>query len=289
MRIGLTGATGIAGRFVADDLGAAGLSVVTLGRRPLRDLPHRDWHLGAAAPDLSGLDMLVHAAFAHVPGRYRGGEGDDPGAFLLANLDGTRRLFDAAAAQGVPVIFLSSRAVFDALPAGTDLTEDMAPAPASLYGRVKAEAEAHLAALPVPGWSLRATGLYGAPPLGPGDPAPAWEKWRALFADFLAGRAIAPRRGTEVHGSDLAQAVRIVISRRPAARALHVSDILLDHHDLLARVARLTGSASPLPARSDAPVSVLDCARLRALGWSPGGEAALDAALPVILDRFGMA
>jgi UDP-glucose 4-epimerase len=44
----------------------------------------------------AGTDAVVHAAFDHLPGRYRGGEGDDPARFRRINLDGSVRLFESA-------------------------------------------------------------------------------------------------------------------------------------------------------------------------------------------------
>ena len=258
MRVALTGASGVAGHFLRR--GLAGHAVTTLGRRALPGLIHRDWSLTGPSADLSGFDVLIHAAFQHEPGRYRGGEGDDPAGFRAANLDGTCRLFDAAAAAGIgTVIFLSSRAVFDGCPPGTALTENSAPAPASLYGAVKAGAEAHLAALPLRGISLRATGLYGP---GPGN------KWAGLFDDYRAGRPVPPRRGTELHGSDLAAACARLLETELHG-PVHASDILVDRHDLLTAVRRLTGIPHTPPPRSDRAVNALDCARLAALGWRP--------------------
>ena len=101
MRIALTGASGIVGGFVLRAARAAGHHVTPLDRST-------GFHLGDA-PDLSGHDALIHCAFAHAPGRYRGGEGDDPDTFLRLNRDGTFRLFDAAVRDGVDwVVFLSS-------------------------------------------------------------------------------------------------------------------------------------------------------------------------------------
>lgn len=255
MRVALTGASGLVGRFIDEGLRAAGHEVLRLGRQGA-DLSYA---LGASPPSLMGCDALVHAAFSHVPGRYRGGEGDDPEGFVAQNLNGTVQLFERAVADEVRVIvFLSSRAVYDGAPPGTRLTEARPLAPTSLYGQVKADAEAALAALPVASVSLRATGVYGP------------EKWQALIADYLAGRSIAPRAGTEVHGRDLAAAVLLALGLQ-GARALNVSDLLLDRHDLFAEVQRLTGVIHPLPARADAPVSEMDCTALRALGWRPGG------------------
>jgi nucleoside-diphosphate-sugar epimerase len=266
--IALTGASGIAGQALSP------LADVTLGRRATPGLPHRPFDLRGPAPDLTGVETLIHAAFSHIPGRYRGGEGDDPEGFLAANLTGTQRLFEAAAEQGVTrVIFLSSRAVFDALPAGTDLPEDRAPEAQSLYGQAKLAAEAHLARLPIIGIALRATGLYG-----PGGA----NKWASLFADYRAGRAIAPRRATEVHCADLAQACRLLLTEHQPG-PVHLSDLLLDRHDLLSAVQHLTACPHPPPPRAETPVSPLLCHRLRGLGWRPGGRTLLQQTLPALL------
>ena len=68
--------------------------------------------------------------------------------------------------------------------------------------------------------------------------------------------------------------------------AYTVSDIILDHHDLLAGVAALTGAHAQTPARSDASLlRVPRCDRLAALGWSPRGWERLHADLPAIIEE----
>ncbi|MEX5728865.1 UDP-glucose 4-epimerase [Rhodovulum iodosum] len=289
MSLAVTGATGLVGRFFVEEALARGEPVTVLTRRPppagffSAAVAHRPYTLGDR-PDLAGVAAVIHCAFAHVPGRYRGGEGDDPAGFQRANLDGSVALFEAARAAGVErLLFLSSRAVYGAYPPGTVLTEAMAPQPDTLYGQVKWQAEQALFALAGPGFapvSLRATGVYG--PAGPGQR----HKWADLFDDFRAGRPIAPRRGTEVHGDDLAAAARLVRMAAPGAvagRPVNLSDLVLDRHDLLALVARHEGLTAPLPAPADSPVSAMDCARMRALGWQPGGWARLRSSLPALL------
>lgn len=275
MRVALTGGTGIVGRFVLAACRSAGDRVTLLGRRPVPGAECLPYELGGRLPDLSGQDALVHCAFSHVAGRYRGGEGDDPAGFEAANLAGSLRLFEAAAEAGLGrILFLSSRAVYGGYPPGTRLLEAMEPRPDTLYGEVKARAEAALAELPG-GMSLRATGVYGPP--GP-DGA---HKWRDLFEDFAAGRPIAPRVATEVHGADLGVAARLLLATGPrGGRVFNASDLVLDRRDLLADWARISGRAGALPERAEAgAVSEMDCARLRALGWRPAGRAGLEAAL----------
>lgn len=270
MRIALSGASGLVGRWIAGAIRAAGHDLHLL-KRP-------EWHLGDA-PDLNGCDALIHAAFQHIPGRYRGGEGDDPQGFVAANLDGSLRLFQAARDSGLRrAVFLSSRAVYDGHPAGTALTDDLSPMPTNLYGQIKADVEAALVQISAPDFriaSLRPTGVYG-----PGQP----QKWAGPIGDFLRGTTPAPAIATEVHGADLANALLRVLADPGMAGSYNVSDLVLDRRDLLKGVARLTGCATPLPPRADrASLRVALCPRLLGLGWRPGGMARLNGALPRII------
>jgi nucleoside-diphosphate-sugar epimerase len=260
MHLLITGGTGYVGRFIVEAARAAGHRVTLLGRRP-GDAP---WDLADPAPRLPAADALVHAALDHAPGAFRGGEGD-PARFRRLNLDGTRVLFDAAG--DMRLIFLSSRAVYGDHRRGETLRESDPPVPDSLYGEVKLAGEQALGGR---GVALRPTGVYGGSP----------HKWEALFAAYLRGEAIPPRIATEVHGADLAAAVLLALDAPPGV--LNVSDILLDRHDLLARVQSLTGCRHPPPPRfAGPPPGVMATDRLRALGWRPGGWPRLDAFLAV--------
>lgn len=268
MKIALTGATGLVGRALMPALIEAGYQVVTLGRRGA-DLA---FDLGGASPCLSGFDALIHAGFAHIPGKYRGGEGDDPDGFRALNEGGSIALFDRAHADGVAqMLFLSSRAVYGDYAPGTPLSEQLPPRPDTLYGVTKWRVEQHLHDLG--GASLRATGVYGP---GPGH------KWTDLFDAYLSGASIAPRRATELHGRDLARAVMLVL-RHGGRGAFNASDIVLDRADLLSDVQALTQCPHAPPPHATTPISAMTCARLRALGWRPGGRALLRASLPGML------
>lgn len=281
-RVLVSGGTGFVGRFIVVHLLQAGYEVVVGGRTRPPDtffggpvdfvpLPLDPTIDHRAAFD--NVQCFIHAAFQHIPGRYRGGEGDDPEGFRRTNLDGSVRLFETAREQGVErCIFLSSRAVYGAHPAGTVLTEGSACHPESLYGTLKLEAERQLELLDTNDFktaSLRVTGVYGAPGNG------ASHKWQTLFDDYLRGRPVAPRVGTEVHGDDVATAVRLVLeaeARRLPASVFNVSDILVDSRTILEIVREITGCTNDLPEPAAlADFNAMDCDRLRALGWVPGG------------------
>lgn len=282
MKILVSGGTGFAGRFIVEALAAAAHEIVVGGRRrpepgffgkPVAFValtldPARD-----QTQAFSGIDAFVHAAFDHLPGRYRGGEGDDPEGFQLRNLDGSVALFRQAAEAGVgKIALLSSRAVYGTPAPGVLLDETMKPEPDTLYGRVKLEAEGALAALAGPRvatLNLRATGVYG--PAGPGRE----DKWTPLIREHLAGRAVAQRAGTEVHGADLAAAAKSFLEAEgkwPAA--VNVSDIAVDTRAILATAQSALGLELPLPPAGDiAALNAMNTERLRALGWRPGGMA----------------
>ena len=265
MRVLLTGGSGAVGAFVAPALAEAGHETIHLARRPPGPgAPFLPWSLADRSPDPPAADALVHLALAHAPGRYRGGEGDDPAAFLALNRDGTLALFDAARARGARVLLLSSRAVYGDARRGETLRETDPLAPDTLYGVLKAELEA------AANVALRATGVYGRPP----DGGP--HKWEGLFADFRAGRPVAPRRATEIHGADLAAAILALLADPAARGPFNASDLLLDRADLLAAVAARTGCAHPPPPPAPGPSpGAMATDRLRALGWRPGGPARL--------------
>lgn len=287
MRVAVTGATGYVGRFIVNNLLSDGHHVIALGRKaPDLDIFNSNVEFSPFSLDdqslsselFNGADALVHAAFHHDAGKYRGGEGNDPDGFIKRNVDGTNTLFETAKNAGVKrVVFLSSRAVYGNQEPGLTLKEDIPPKPDTLYGQVKLETENALAALSSDDFlpiSLRATGIYGSP-------SKRYEhKWSELFKQYSNGTKIAPRIGTEVHGDDLATAVNLLLHLD--ANQLHmddahksavfnVSDILLDRHELLKAYGNLIGKAHlPLPNKSDASAyNQMDCTRLRSLGWHP--------------------
>lgn len=290
-RVIVSGATGYVGRFIVEKLLSQGNQILALGRNPpsknffsqLVDFQKISLLQDDIKPEsFEGYDALVHTAFHHVPGRYRGGEGDEPEMFKQLNHFGSIALFEAAKAAGIPrVLFLSSRAVYGQQKSGAPLFETTTPYPDTLYGKTKLQTELKLATLadhcflPI---ILRATGVYG--PTGPSSV----HKWHDLFNDFISNKTIASRVGTEVHGEDLANGVDILLnadmslltefSGGEKAPLFNVSDILLDRRELLESYSKLTGQrARKTPKTADATsYNSMDCTRLKSLGWKPRGH-----------------
>ncbi|MDN5929048.1 MAG: NAD(P)-dependent oxidoreductase [Hyphomicrobiales bacterium] len=281
----VSGGGGFVGRFIVEKLLDEGMSVRITGRTPpVDEFFSRSVEFVPQALDpesdfsaaFAGVDTFVHAAFDHLPGKYRGGEGGDAEGFRRRNHLGTVAFFRAAEAAGVRrAVFLSSRAVYGAQKPGVVLTEQTVPHPDTLYGEVKLAAEREILSMAAAGFEptvLRITGVYG--PAGKGRR----HKWADLFDDWRAGREVAPRAGTEVHGEDVATAVSLVLSATDdvAGEAFNVSDITVDRRELLGMAAEITDVASPLPASADlSALNVMSCEKLRVLGWRPGGPAKL--------------
>lgn len=281
MHVFLTGASGTVGRFIMDRLIKDGHLVTILGRQPVNGFKtgfHR-FDLADAQPNLPEADALVHCAFVHVPGRFRGGEGDDPETFRRLNEKGTERLFEAAKKVGCrAAVFLSSRAVYGDHRRGDRLLETDEPRPDSLYGEVKLAGENALrkmSELAFHGFVLRATGIYGRPP------KLEEHKWSELFRAFSDGEEIAPRKATEVHGEDLAAAVSLLLGQscRTSFEVYNVSDLLLDRRALLESYSEVFGVSGTLPLEAEDVPGVMDTDRLLAMGWAPGGRQRLHAFL----------
>ena len=289
MRVAVTGGTGYVGRYIVDALVAGGHDVRVLARDRGKslNLPEAvEVAAGSLDPDadfgalIGGADALVHAAYQHVDGRYRGGEGDDLAGFMRVNVGGSLALLEAARRAGVErCIVVSSRAVYGRRPPGTRLTEDIAISPDTHYGAAKAALEAFAASFArQDGWcacAIRPTGVYGL--TWPADRS----KWFALVGSLLAGKAqLEARVGTEVHGADVARAIMVLLQAPAeivAGRAFNCSDLAVSTRDIAGHVARLTGRDVPLPPASDmGELAIMSCDGLAALGMRFSGQRLLE-------------
>ncbi len=284
--VALTGANGIVGQFVRRFLQAQDVEVHGLTREPAIAQSGGDavnWHLGSMTDGESlrtlcaHADALVHCAFAHVPGRYRGGEGDNPGDFWRTNLGGTLNALESARQSGIRrVILLSSRAVFGSAADAPEEVADSTPtSPDTHYGALKVATEtlAQRYSTPRDNFTvacLRPTGIYGMI-----DP-PERSKWFAYARAALAGNAIVDvRSATEVHGLDVADAVYRLLTAAEddvSGRSFNCSDLTVSTREIALGLAGLTDSDAPLPAAGEPPRNQMTCPGLRRLGWQPGGR-----------------
>lgn len=190
MRVLVTGGTGFVGGHTVGVLLAAGVQVRLLvrdARRAARwsghvELAHGDLRDGAALrAALGDVDAVLHlAALTWAP---------RPDQLWATNADGTRRLAEAAAEQGVRrVVYLSSYAAMGPAPPGGCRRTADPPAPLSAYGRSKLAGEQALAEIAaargLAAVTLRAPAIYG-----PGDRAllPLFRLVQRGWAPYPAG------------------------------------------------------------------------------------------------------
>jgi nucleoside-diphosphate-sugar epimerase len=145
MRVVVVGGTGNVGTSVLASLAGepAVDSVLAVARRaPELDYPKTDWaqaDISSAelVPLFRGADVVVHLAWLIQPGR-------DLETLRATNVDGSRRLFDAVAAAGVPaLVYASSVGAYSPGPKGRRVDESWPTAgiESSFYARHKADVE----------------------------------------------------------------------------------------------------------------------------------------------------
>lgn len=164
MRYAVTGAAGFIGSHLGEALRSAGHEVVgfdsftdyydpALKEENARNLRVLRVDLGVDPIDFSGFDAIFH--LAGQPGARSFGQVFP--AYLWRNLLATQRVFDAAVAEGIPVVWASSSSVYgDAETYPTP--EDVVPRPNNPYGVTKLSCE-HLHDAYHRLFGLRAIGL----------------------------------------------------------------------------------------------------------------------------------
>jgi nucleoside-diphosphate-sugar epimerase len=287
----VTGATGYVGRFVVDELLRQGVRVKALARAGSNQEGFAapiQWVEGDLRSDFGelvrGVDTVIHLAYEHVPGKYRGGEGDDLGGWLDANVNGSLRLLTAARDAGVQqFVFLSSRAVFSRTEAGRALDETHPVSPDTHYGAYKSAIEAFLASFAsvhrMKTHAVRATGVYGL------TYPPERSKWWGLIQQVVRGESVASSRGgTEVHGTDVAKAIYRLLITPDAPPILHLSDLYVTHREIVRLAQRFAGTEGTLPPLPDQlPENVMVSRHLKALGIELGGMALLERTIEAIV------
>lgn len=299
MIVAVTGATGVVGRFVVGQLHAKGVAIRALVRlsSDRGGLPDNVEYVVGDMTDSDALralvedvDAAVHCAYAHAPGRYRGGEGDDRFAYWHANLAAGVELMERARLAGVTrLVLLSSRAVFGRDTAAAHwVDDDTRPVPDTHYGALKLALEAHASAFSATDGvcytSLRPTGVYGI--THPVENS----KWYDLALAIANDEALpVARKATEVHGTDVAQAVWLLLTAPATAvagRTFNCSDLVLDSRDVMARLARRLGRSVRLPEPARNRLShPMQTPGLHKLGWLPGGDERLAGTLDALAAR----
>lgn len=300
MRVAVTGATGIVGQFVVADLLRQGHEVSALRRTSSEfEFEHErlHWFVGdlANVSALSNLiqdcDGFVHAAFEHVPGKYRGGEGDDPQKFFETNVNQSLKLIEMLESSSVGrTVFFSSRAVYDGLETdGNPIQDNSTVKPTTLYGKVKVAVEERGSASTSIGFcSLRPTGIYGV------THPPQRNKWFGLvqkaLSDLEREENLDSQMRTEVHGEDVASATVLLLNvplEKMKSKSFNCSDIAVSQKQLYCLVQAIKAGYDPTEVQLPTGLQAnnpMSCEGLAELGWCPGGMEKLYRTLGVMIE-----
>jgi nucleoside-diphosphate-sugar epimerase len=291
MRIAVTGATGFLGRYIVRRLVESGHHARCWFRaasdrggferesRSLEWLPGELGDLEATRELLQKVDAVVHAAVQWEGPRNRGrGSHGVSEVFTGVNLTGSLQLFRAAFEANVPrFVFISTCAVHEIILDDRPLDETHPLWPTSPYGAHKAALEKFVHSyglgqgLPI--CALRPTGIYGL-----AHPAGA-SRWYDLVGQVIRGEPIASTGGgKEVHASDVAKAVEILLSadaKTIAGQAFNCYDRYIAEQDV-ARIAKeLTGSTSTIANLNRGPKHQISTTKIQSIGMTFGGDSLL--------------
>lgn len=313
MKVAVVGATGNVGSAVLRALGGEERVREVIGiarRRPNVELPKVQWRTADIARDdlepvLADADAVIHLAWLIQPSR-------DERVLRAVNVDGSRRVFDAAARAGAgAIVYASSVGAYSPGPKDRAVDESWATdgIATSFYSRHKAEVERILDGFEQAHPHIRVVRLR------PGlifqrDAASEIRRYFVgpLLPPPLVRRGLIPvvprtpgLRFQAVHADDVADAFRRVVAEREVHGAYNIAaDPVLDADEL----GRLLGARPvPLPAavlRAAADltwrarlqptppgwvdlaleVPIMDTSRARTeLGWTPAhssGDALLE-------------
>ena len=286
MRYLVTGAAGFIGSHLAEALQGAGHEVVgvdcftdyydpALKEENARGLDVRRLDLAEDELDLDGIDGIFH--LAGQPGVKS--FGDVFPLYLRRNVLATQRVFEAAAAAGVRVVFASSSSIYGEAER-YPTAEDVPPRPVSPYGITKLACE-HLARAYARSFELDAVVLRYFNAYGPRQrPDMAFTRVVEALAQggsfTLYGDGEQSRSFTYV--ADVVEATVLAMERAASGTTLNVGGGQeATMNETIAMLERIAGRT--LHLRREAAVAgdqrrtKADTARARAeLGWEPRTE-----------------
>lgn len=283
MRIALTGATGFIGRYIVKHLAEQAhqlrcLQRPTSNREGFEQASDLEWVEGqlgdpeSAKQLVEGCDAVVHAAL-HRPGAgFRGAEGKVVD-FVQKNVVGTLQLIEAARRAGVGrFVFISTCAVHEKILDDRPLDEAHPLWPTSHYGAHKAAIEKFVHSYGLgqgfPICALRPTGVYGV--TRPIEKS----KWYELVSAVARGETVqCSRGGKEVHASDVAKAVGILLTADGiAGEAFNCYDRYVSEFDVAQLAKEISGSKSQIVGEPMQPKHQIVTDKICGLGMKFGGD-----------------
>ena len=301
MKVAVTGATGFVGRELVSQLKNDGHDL----RCWMRDVSRANTFAehdsmefvegqladGCSAKDLvEGCDVVVHSGLWRSGVSFQANESDVV-EYARVNILGTLELIEAAIAAKVrSFVFVSTCAVHDHILDDRPLDETHPLWANGHYGAHKAAIEKFVHSYGLGGGfpicAIRPTGIYGVM-----EPV-ANSKWFGLVNSIANGDAVEVNRGgKEVHVSDVAKGIRLLIDKGLAdssqivGQAFSCYDRYISEFDVAHMAKEITGSSSEIVGKQKRPKHEIDSSKIKALGMTFGGESVLKATVEQLLGK----
>jgi NDP-hexose 4-ketoreductase len=239
MRLLIIGASGFLGTHVRHQAAAAGIEVVTAGRRELPD-SGRHHRVDLARDDPRLIAWIVSAVAPDAVVNCAGATGGNPDVLVNVNVNGTYALIKAMLLAGTParLVHLGSAAEYGRTEPGVPVTERVTARPVATYGATKLAGTRLVELAAAAG--LRAVVLRVFNPVGSGAPLSS-----------LPGRLAAELRQATIRGIDAR------VGSLDAARDF------IDARDVADAV--ICAAAAPAPPRPVLNIGSGDAVPLRAV------------------------
>jgi len=294
MRIAVTGASGFIGSELVGQLAAAG-NQLSCWHRPSSDISRLsdlniDWVSGqlgeknSADELVQGCDAVVHSGLWRSGMSFQANESDVV-QYAQVNIVGTLQLIESAIKAGVKkFVFVSTCAVHDHILDDRPLDESHPLWPNSHYGAHKAAIEKFVHSYGLgsgfPICAIRPTGVYGV------AYPPERSKWFDLVRDIKDGKSVEVNRGgKEVHVSDVAKAIQILLAADSVAgQAFSCYDRYISQFDVATMAKEICGSDSEIVGGQKTPKHNIDSSKIRSMGMEFGGNELLRKTIVKMLD-----